>query len=167
MEIRLAGTVNDSIVDGPGIRFTIFVQGCPHHCIGCHNPQTHDFNTGELSDTDILLKKIKSNPLLDGVTFSGGEPFCQAKPLYFLGKELKKMGLNILAYTGFKYEYLIEHANSENYYKELLSVCDFIMDGKFEEDKQSYLLNFRGSSNQRFIDCKKTAEEGKIILVDE
>ena len=74
MELRIAGTVNDSIVDGPGIRFTIFTQGCPHNCEGCHNPQTHDFHGGNIVDTDELLEKVKSNPLLDGVTFSGGEP---------------------------------------------------------------------------------------------
>ena len=81
MKLRIAGTVNDSIVDGPGIRFTVFVQGCPHNCKGCHNPQTHDFNGGTITDTDELLEKIKSNPLLDGVTFSGGEPFGQAEGL--------------------------------------------------------------------------------------
>ena len=85
MTLRLAGTENDSIVDGPGIRFTIFVQGCPHHCPGCHNPQTHDFSGGTLTDTGELLKKIEENPLLDGVTFSGGEPFCQAPALAELG----------------------------------------------------------------------------------
>lgn len=88
--VRISGLINDSIVDGPGIRLTIFTQGCPHHCEGCHNPQTHDFNGGEDATIESLLEKAKSNPLLDGVTFSGGEPFCQAKQLYELGLEIKK-----------------------------------------------------------------------------
>ncbi|MEG0614497.1 MAG: anaerobic ribonucleoside-triphosphate reductase activating protein [Oscillospiraceae bacterium] len=166
MEIKLAGTVNDSIVDGPGFRFTVFVQGCPHNCDGCHNPQTHDFGGGTLENTDDILEKITANPLLDGVTFSGGEPFCQAKPLYFLGKEIKKRGYNIIAYTGYLFEYLLENSNNENYYKELISVCDYIVDGKFEKDKKSYLLKFKGSSNQRIIDVKKSFEENNVIEVE-
>ena len=78
-KIRLAGTVGDSITDGPGIRYTIFVQGCPHNCPGCHNPQTHDFGGGKDVDIDDLLEEGMRNPLLCGVTFSGGEPMCQAK----------------------------------------------------------------------------------------
>ena len=109
MTLRIAGTANDSFVDGPGIRFTIFTQGCPHNCKGCHNPQTHDFNGGELVDTAELLEKAKANPLLDGVTFSGGEPFCQAEALAELGKELKAAGLNIITYTGYTFEHLYEH----------------------------------------------------------
>ena len=77
-DLRIAGTVGESITDGPGFRFTVFTQGCPHHCEGCHNPQTHDFCGGEIVDTDGLFDKIKSNILLSGVTLSGGEPFEQA-----------------------------------------------------------------------------------------
>ncbi len=165
MEIRIAGTENDSIVDGPGIRFTVFVQGCPHNCDGCHNPQTHDFNGGEITDTDKLLEKIKSNPLLMGVTFSGGEPFCHAKQLAHLGRQIKEYdcAFDIITYTGFTFEYLLENADEKNYYRELIDVCDYIVDGKFEKDKKSYLLKFRGSSNQRIIDVKNTLESGNII----
>ena len=105
-ELRIAGLVNDSIVDGPGIRYTIFVQGCPHHCPGCHNPDTHSFSGGSITDTGELLEKIKQNPLLDGVTFSGGEPFCQAAVLAELGKQIKQLGLNIVTYTGYTFEEL-------------------------------------------------------------
>ena len=111
MELRIAGTVNDSIVDGPGIRFSIFVQGCPHNCEGCHNPQTHDFNGGAIFTTEELLDKVKGNPLLDGVTFSGGEPFCQAEALAKLGKDIKALGLNIITYTGYTFEQLYENRN--------------------------------------------------------
>ena len=104
MVIRLAGTVSESIVDGPGIRYTIFTQGCPHHCEGCHNPETHDFNGGRLAETDRIYNHIVANPMLKGVTYSGGEPFCQPAPLYDLGKKLKEnTKLDILIYTGFTY----------------------------------------------------------------
>ena len=108
MKLRIAGTVNDSIVDGPGIRFTIFTQGCPHHCEGCHNPQTHDFNGGEIVEADEIIEKIKKNPLLDGVTFSGGEPFCQAETLADIGKEIKSLGLNVITYTGYTFDESLE-----------------------------------------------------------
>ena len=101
MKLRIAGTVNDSIVDGPGFRFTIFTQGCPHHCEGCHNPHTHDFTGGEDADTQELIARFKSNPLLDGITLSGGEPFCQAKPLVEVAKEAHVAGLTVIAFTGF------------------------------------------------------------------
>lgn len=161
--IRIAGTVNDSIVDGPGIRFAIFTQGCPHHCEGCHNPHTHDFEAGELVTLESLIDKVKSNPLLDGVTYSGGEPFCQAEQLYNLGVEIKKLGMNIVTYTGYTFEYLTEHANSQNYYNELLSVTDYLVDGPFELDKRDILLKFKGSSNQRIINVRKSLTEKKVV----
>ena len=110
----MAGVVSESIVDGPGIRFTLFVQGCPHKCEGCHNPQTHDFSGGKDDDTDAILERILENPLLDGVTFSGGEPFCQAKPLADLAMKIKAAGLDVISYSGYTIEYLIKHSNSEN-----------------------------------------------------
>ncbi len=161
--LRIAGTVNDSIVDGPGIRFAIFTQGCPHHCEGCHNPHTHDFDGGEFVTLESLLEKIKANPLLDGVTYSGGEPFCQAEQLYRLGLEIHKLGMNIVTYTGYTFEYLTEHTNSQNFYNELLSVTDYLVDGKFELDKRDILLRFKGSSNQRIINVKKSVSEKKVV----
>lgn len=161
--VRISGLINDSIVDGPGIRLTIFTQGCPHHCEGCHNPQTHDFNGGEDVTLESLLEKIRSNPLLDGVTFSGGEPFCQAKQLYELGLEVKKAGMNVVTYTGYTYEYLTEHTDAENYYGELLSVTDYLVDGPFVLSKRDILLKFKGSSNQRIINVKKSLAEKKVI----
>ena len=161
--VRISGLINDSIVDGPGIRLTIFTQGCPHHCEGCHNPQTHDFNGGEDATIESLLEKAKSNPLLDGVTFSGGEPFCQAKQLYELGLEIKKAGMNIVTYTGYTYEYLTEHADTENYYGKLLSITDYLVDGPFILSKRDILLKFKGSSNQRIINVKKSLAEKKVI----
>lgn len=164
MELRIAGTVNDSIVDGPGIRFTVFTQGCPHHCEGCHNPHTHSFEGGETVALETLLKKIKSNPLLDGVTFSGGEPFCQADVLAELGAEIKKIGLNIVTYTGYEFEHLYEN-REKNGWGKLLEVTDILIDGKFILAQKSWDAKFRGSSNQRYLDCKASLISGKATEV--
>ena len=165
MELRIAGTVNDSIVDGPGIRFTIFVQGCPHDCKGCHNPQTHDFNGGIIISTEVLLEKIKGNPLLDGVTFSGGEPFCQAQALASLGKEIKKLGLNIVTYTGYTFEKLFE-SRDQNNWDELFKVTDILIDGPFILEQKDWEIKFRGSSNQRYIDCQESIKQGRAVETD-
>ncbi len=162
MNLRIAGTVNDSIVDGPGIRFTIFTQGCPHDCKGCHNPQTHDFSGGEIINTDELLERIKENPLLDGVTFSGGEPFCQAQTLACLGRQIKSLGLDIVTYTGYTFEQL--YANRDkNGWEELLDVTDILIDGKFVEELKSWEIKFRGSSNQRYLDCQESMKNGRAV----
>lgn len=162
MELRIAGTVNDSIVDGPGIRFTIFTQGCPHHCEGCHNTHTHDFNGGTVIDTDELLEKIRSNPLLDGVTFSGGEPFCQAEALAHLGSQIRNMGLNVITYTGYTFERLWSERET-NHWRELLEVTDFLIDGPFIIEQKDWNIRFRGSSNQRYIDCQESLRKGVVI----
>ncbi len=162
MHLQLSGTANDSIVDGPGLRFTIFVQGCPHHCKGCHNPQTHPFDGGTASDTDELLEKIKANPLLDGVTFSGGEPFCQAQALAALGTHIRALGLNIITYTGYTFEYLYAH-RSEDGIGALLEVTDYLVDGPFIEAQKSYQLHFRGSANQRILDCSASLAQGCAV----
>ena len=162
MELRIAGTVNDSIVDGPGIRFTIFTQGCPHNCEGCHNPQTHDFHGGTIVDTDELLEKVKSNPLLDGITFSGGEPFCQAHILAELGKEVKKLGMDIITYTGYTFEQLYEK-REQNGWGELLEVTDYLIDGPFILAQKDWEIKFRGSSNQRYIDCQESLKQGRAV----
>lgn len=167
MKIRLAGTVNDSIVDGEGIRFVIFVQGCVHNCPGCHNPQTHDFTQGYETDTDELLEKIKANPLLDGVTFSGGEPFCQPAPLCEIAKEVKKLGLNVVCYSGYTFEELIKLSKDDSDIKELLALTDILIDGRFVLEKRNLLLKFRGSDNQRIIDVKRSLETGTAVISDD
>ena len=164
--LRIAGITDDSIVDGPGIRLTVFVQGCPHNCEGCHNPQTHDFSAGTLISADEIIKRIDANPLLDGVTFSGGEPFCQAAELSKLGRVIREKGLDIITYSGYTYEYLKAHADSENCYNELLSVSDYLVDGPFILSERNIDLRFKGSANQRIIDMKKTAEEGRIVTAE-
>lgn len=165
MTIRIAGTVNDSIVDGNGLRYTIFVQGCPHHCKGCHNPQTHSFDGGKEVSTSDLFDTIISNTLLDGVTFSGGEPFAQAKPLVELADLVKQnTNLNIVTYTGYTFEEIITSNNPD--WIALLNSTDILIDGKFIEDLKSYELRFRGSSNQRYIDVKQSLLQHKVVLAD-
>lgn len=165
MNIRIAGTVNDSIVDGNGLRYTIFVQGCPHHCKGCHNPQTHSFDGGKEVSISDLFETITSNTLLDGVTFSGGEPFAQAKPLIELADLVKQnTNLNIVTYTGYTFEDIITSNNPD--WIALLNSTDILIDGKFIEDLKSYELRFRGSSNQRYIDVKQSLLQHKVVLAD-
>ena len=113
MQLRIAGTVENSIVDGEGIRYTIFVQGCPHGCPECHNPQTHSFEENKRVTLGQLMSEIKENPLLYGVTFSGGEPFCQPGPLAILGQQIKKAGMHLMCYSGYTYEQLLKRAETE------------------------------------------------------
>ena len=164
--IRIAGTVEESIVDGPGLRYVIFTQGCPHNCEGCHNPQTHDCNAGKLVKIDTLIEKINSNPLINGVTLSGGEPFLQARKLSKLVDKLDRNKLDIMAYTGFEYENLMRLSNPINGFDELIGKLDVLIDGKFDKTKKDELLMFRGSSNQRVIDCKKSVATGEIFEVE-
>ncbi len=164
MEIRLAGVIRESIVDGPGIRLTVFTQGCPHNCPGCHNPQTHDFDGGYMSDTDNILKAIKENPMLQGVTFSGGEPFMQCRPLTALAKECHKLGLNIMVYTGYTFENLLAGFKENPQWKELLENTDILVDGPFILQQRSLMLHFRGSKNQRILDVPRSLSEGKAVL---
>lgn len=159
MEIRLAGLLPSSLVNGPGIRMVIFAQGCIHNCEGCFNKHTHDFNGGELVDCDTILEKIKKDPFLKGVTFSGGDPFEQPKQFEYLAKEIHKLGLNIWAYTGYTYEELI----NDSIRFPLLKEVDILVDGKFVLSLKSDKCKFRGSTNQRIIDIKKSLEKGEIV----
>lgn len=163
MEIRIAGTVQDSIVDGPGLRYVVFVQGCPHRCEGCHNPQTHDFSGGRVTTTQALFEEFAENPLTQGVTFSGGEPFCQAQALYELGSMIKPRGMHIMCYSGWTFEELWEKARHEEYVGKLLGIVDILVDGRFELAKRSLTLPFRGSTNQRLIDVPKSLECGAAV----
>lgn len=162
-ELRLAGVIRESIVDGPGLRMTIFTQGCPHHCEGCQNPQTHDFGGGYVSHPENILKAIDSDPLLRGVTFSGGEPFMQPDALADLAVEIHKRGLDVITYTGFTFEQLQESFEKFPDRRRLLEQTDYLIDGKFVLALRSLDLKFRGSSNQRIIDVKKSLHDGCIV----
>ncbi len=164
MEIRIAGIVEDSIVDGRGIRMAVFVQGCPHHCPGCHNPQTHDFAGGTLDDTDRIFEAFRENPLYRGITFSGGEPFCQPKPLRALADRVHGIKKDVTVYTGWTYEALCAMHDPD--VDALLSVCDVLVDGPFIEAQRDPELLFRGSANQRLIDMNRTRERGEVTLLE-
>lgn len=166
MDIRIFGLANDSIVDGPGIRFSIFTQGCPHKCKGCHNPKSHDKNGGYVETVENIMEKIKSNPLLDGVTFSGGEPFMQALPLIEIAKQVHNMGLNVVAFTGYLWENLLNESNESNHWRELIEQIDILIDGPFILQQRSIDLLFAGSKNQRAIDVKKSLEENKVVIYE-
>jgi len=160
MKIRIAGIVEESIVDGDGLRLTVFTQGCPHHCPGCQNPGTHSANGGRDADTDDILLLIDANPLLDGITFSGGEPFLQPSPLTKLAREAKARGLDVWSYTGYTLEALIAKKNPA--IDALLKEIDVLVDGRYEERLRDLTLNFRGSSNQRIIDLNTYRKTGRI-----
>lgn len=163
--IQIAGVVRESIVDGPGVRFVVFAQGCVHHCEGCHNPATHDFNGGYLCDMDRILSAVDSDPLLSGVTFSGGEPFCQAEGFYRLAQKIKERQLNLISFTGYTYEELILLGEKDPYVLKLLDLLDYLIDGKFILKERDLSLHFRGSRNQRYIDLNETRKTGEIVQI--
>lgn len=152
--LKISGVVEESIVDGPGIRFVIFTQGCYHNCKGCHNTHTHSTSGGYNITIEELVAQVRRNPLIDGVTISGGEPFIQAKVVSYLVERLKMFNYHVLVYSGYMLEELLEMAEKDEYVKKLLFSIDTLIDGRFEIDKIDYTLKFRGSSNQRIIDIK-------------
>ena len=157
-ELRLSGLVEESIVDGPGLRYVVFVQGCPHHCKGCHNPQTHSFTDGYVETIDYIFREYRKNPLLSGITFSGGEPFCQPEPLAALGRMVRATGGHVMTYTGYVYEDLLEMAKTDPAIGNLLSVTNVLVDGPYIEELRDLTLEFRGSSNQRLIPLDQPAD---------
>lgn len=160
--LRLAGIVNDSITDGPGIRLTVFTQGCPHHCPGCQNPQTWDFAGGQEMSTDEIMAQIKQNPLLSGVTFSGGEPLAQAAALLPLAEQIKQQGLELAVYTGYTFEQLLEL--NDRHINQLLALTDTLIDGPFIQAQRNLELNFRGSENQRILQAAASLAAQRPIL---
>ena len=163
MIIRIAGIENDSIVDGPGFRLAVFTQGCVHHCPGCHNPETHPFDGGKEVDTDKIVRLMEENPLLDGITLSGGDPFCQPAACAELAKAAKAMGLNVWAYSGWTYEELMEMSRTNSSILDFIKNTDVLIDGPFILAERTLELRFRGSRNQRQIDVQKSLLEGKAV----
>jgi anaerobic ribonucleoside-triphosphate reductase activating protein len=161
MLIRLNGIVSDSIVDGPGLRLAVFTQGCPHHCPGCHNPATHDPEGGYAADTAAVLASLKENPLLDGLTLTGGEPFEQPEACLELALGAKSRGLTVWAYSGYTYEALMKKGGAA---AALLDACDVLVDGPFVLAQRSLELDFRGSRNQRLVDVPQSRRAGQATL---
>ncbi len=158
--LDLSGIVSDSIVDGPGIRTAVFSQGCPHHCPGCHNPETWAFGCGTTVPVEAIVEIVGSNPLCRGVTFSGGEPFAQAAGFARLARLLKEKGYEVASYSGYTFETLLEGTEDQ---KQLLSVIDILIDGPFLLAEKSLEVPFRGSRNQRILDVPKSLAEGRAV----
>ncbi len=159
--LRVAGRVRESIVDGPGLRYVIFAQGCPHRCVGCHNPHTWDLDGGTLMDIEDLQTEIIKNPLLRGVTFSGGEPFCQAEVLAALARAVRAQGLDIWIYSGYTWEDLTTRGDPA--WDALLHAADVLVDGPYLPERQT-TAPFRGSDNQRVIDLPASLQSGQLQL---
>ena len=160
--LDLSGIVGDSIVDGPGIRTTFFCQGCPHHCPGCHNPETWDFGCGTTVPVEDLVDIVRANPLCRGVTFSGGEPFAQSKGFAKLAGLLKEKGYEVASYSGYTFEELLSGSDDQ---KDLLSIIDILIDGPFLMAEKTLEAPFRGSRNQRILDVKKSLVAGEAVSV--
>ncbi len=156
----------DSIVDGEGIRSVIWFQGCGHACPECHNPETWDFNAGEVVAIDDIKKQIDELEFQSGVTFSGGDPMYQIDALIELAKYVKEKGMNVWVYTGFLYDDIVEMAKKDKRYRDVFDYIDVLVDGPFKIDLKSFECTFRGSTNQRLIDVKKTLENNKVITLE-
>lgn len=173
MGVNVADVESESIVDGPGFRFAVYVQGCPHGCPGCHNPQTHAFEAKHDMDADKLLQLLQASPLNSGVTLTGGEPFCQAAALLPFAQAVRAEGKGVWAYSGYTFEQLcgrqaVEGAAAAHLdpaaARELLNLCDVLVDGPFKENEQSYDLHWKGSRNQRVIDVPASLEAETVVL---
>lgn len=163
MEVRLAAPLQkDSIIDGEGIRTVIWFQGCGHKCLGCHNPETHEFNAGTVYDTEDIKKEMKSLKYQKGITLSGGDPFYQAAGAKELAIYAHELGLNVWAYTGFNFEEILKENDPDKV--ELLKNIDVLVDGRFILAKKSLNCRFRGSTNQRVIDVKKSLDSNGVVL---
>ena len=160
--MKIASTTSGSIVDGPGLRFTVFVQGCIHHCPGCHNPETHSFDGGYDIPVDKLAEQMLADPLTVGLTLSGGDPMEQAADCARLAAIARENGLTVWTYTGYTYEALL--AQSDPNKLALLAQTDVLVDGPFVQAQKSYELLYRGSRNQRLIDLNAVRKTGKLSL---
>ena len=159
MKVRIAGVEPESFVDGSGIRFAIFMQGCLRRCEGCHNPNTHKLTDGYVLDTEELIQRIESRrKILSGITLTGGEPLLQFDAALELARGAKELGLNVWLYTGYRYEELTPAADA------LLNHVDVLVDGEFVLGLRDLELSFRGSSNQRLIDLNATRRLNKLTL---
>ena len=163
MKVKLASNLqSDSIVDGDGIRTVIWFQGCKHHCRECQNPETWSFDGGIEFDVEDIKEQIKNLKYQTGITLSGGDPFFQAPAAAEIAKFAHSIGLNVWCYTGFTYDEIID-ANDEK--MELLKNTDVLVDGRFEIENKSLACKFRGSTNQRVIDVKKSLEKGEVVKI--
>lgn len=162
IKISILEIVEDTTVDGPGFRTTVYCAGCPNRCPGCHNPQSWDINNGTEVDIEDIMKKILDDPFAD-VTFSGGDPMFQPVGFAALAKGIKQQSnKNIWCYTGWLFEDLLKNTHQ----KELLEYIDVLVDGRFIDSLKDETLRFRGSSNQRIIDVQASLKQGKTVVIN-
>ena len=159
--MRVAGLIQESIVDGPGLRYVVFAQGCGYCCAGCHNPETWDYNGGIEMPVADIIKEMLSNPLVDGLTISGGEPFDQAADCASLAAVAREKGLTVWVFTGNTFEQLKRRAKSKPAVRRLLTQTDVLIDGRFIKEEKTLAMEWCGSKNQRVIDVQKSLAAGK------
>ena len=164
--MKIAGLVQDSIVDGPGFRFVVFAQGCELCCEGCHNPATWDIDGGASMTTDEIIAEMLSNPLTDGLTLSGGEPFLQAADCVKIASAARENRLNVWLYSGSTYEELVAKSGIKPVIGELLQLTDVLIDGPFMLAGRTLSLKWRGSRNQRVVDVQKSLERGEAVIME-
>lgn len=161
--MRIYGLVQDSIVDGPGFRFSCFVQGCPHNCPGCHNPDSHDPDGGREMTVEEVAAELLKNPLTDGLTLSGGEPFAQPEACLELAKIAHAHGLNVWSYSGWTFEYLRDQGSAAQ--QALLRELDVLVDGPFVLEQRTLALPWRGSRNQRVINVPESLAAAEAVVI--
>lgn len=164
MQLKLAAVHKQSVVDGPGVRTVVFAQGCPHHCPGCHNPQTHNPNGGKWVGVSEVAAEILQDTFIKNVTFSGGEPFAQAQSFAELAAILKNQNIHLVIYSGYTYEQLLEKSKTDSAVEKLLVAADLLVDGPYREEQKDLALLYRGSANQRIIDVPSSQQCNKIVL---
>lgn len=150
MLANLAGLRSESVTDGHGIRTVAYFQGCPHNCGGCHNPDTHAFGQGRDFSVEQVVDGVLANPLIEGLTLSGGEPFAQPEAAAEMARRVKAGGKTVWAYTGYYLEDLLRKPAA----RQVLRYVDVLVDGPFIESLRDLALSYRGSRNQRIIHCE-------------
>jgi anaerobic ribonucleoside-triphosphate reductase activating protein len=163
--LTIGGIEGESIVDGPGFRYAVFVQGCDFRCPGCHNPQLQSSAGGRRVSVGELVAAIKANPLLSGLTLSGGDPFTQAAPCAALAEQVRALGLGVMVYTGYLWEDLLAAGNPA--WRRLIEAADILVDGPFIQAQKNIDLRFRGSANQRLIDVPQSLAAGRVVVLPE
>ncbi|MBD5378963.1 MAG: anaerobic ribonucleoside-triphosphate reductase activating protein [Bacteroides sp.] len=158
--MRVVDIVDGTSVDGPGLRTTIYFAGCNHHCPGCHNPHTWNFDAGIEMSRQEIIDRIVENDF--DVTFSGGDPMYQSSDILPLARQIKSLGKTIWCYTGFLFEEILSSPEMSS----LLPYIDVVVDGQFIESLKDTDLIFRGSSNQRIIDVGATLASGNIVIAN-
>lgn len=158
--LSILNIIEDTMVDGPGFRTSVYCAGCPNACAGCHNPMSWDINNGHLMHTEEIMRIIEDDPFAN-VTFSGGDPMFQAEGFTELAMAIRqRTSKTIWCFTGFTFETLIKQEKQ----RRLLELLDVLVDGPFIQSLRNPDLLFRGSSNQRLIDVQQSLKTGKTVL---